>query len=154
MVSLNLLVMASSISKFVTYKLLDPDEKHLTDSLAGVFESKLIRGSVSQCKQTINHNPLTNPLKLTVSMCQFTIESVFPFPEFIEWCVSNSSKSEREIMNSSDSKVLCHVNLQSISEVFSIPEYDDDLIEQFSELSCLELVRGLGQSQLESFISK
>ena len=49
--------MASSISKFVTYKLLDSGEKHLMDCLAGVFESRLIGSSVNQCEQTIIDNP-------------------------------------------------------------------------------------------------
>ena len=81
-------------------------------------------------------------------MCQFVIESVFSYLEFIEWCVSNYSKLERVIMNSDGSKVLCYINPQSIREALSIPESNEYLIEQFSELSCLELVRGLGQIQL------
>lgn len=86
-------------------------------------------------------------------MCQFSIELVFPFPEF-EWCVSNYSKFERVIMNSNGSKVSCHINSQSIRETLSIPESNEDMIKQFSELLCLEPVRGLGQTQLHSFISK
>ena len=68
--------------------------------------------------------------------------------------MSNYSKFERVIINYNGSKVLCHINPQSISEALSIPESNEDLIEQFLEFSCLESVRGLGKSQLESFISK
>ena len=57
-------------------------------------------------------------------------------------------------MNSNGSKVMCHINMQSIREASPILESDEDLIEQFLELSCLDSVRGLGQSQLQSFISK
>lgn len=140
--------MSSSTSNFFTCKLLDPYEKHLTDSLVKVFESRLTVRPVSHYKQTIIDNPSIIPSKLMVLMFQFAIELVFLFPEFIEWCVSNYSRSERIIMNFNGSKFSCHINLQSIRETFSIVESNEDLIEQFSELSCLESVRGLGQSQL------
>ena len=99
------------------------------DSLAGVSKSRLTKRSVNHCKHKIIDNPSIIPSKLMVSMCQFTIGSVFPFPEFIELCVSNYSKSERIIMNSNGSKVSCHINPQSIREALSIPKSNDDLTE-------------------------
>ena len=57
-------------------------------------------------------------------------------------------------MNSNGSKVSCHINLQSIREALSIPEPNEDLIKQLPKLLCLESIRGLGQSLLQSFISK
>ena len=103
--------------------------KTLNEFFRRGFESRLTRGSISQCKQTIIDNPLIIPSKLRVSMCQFAIESVFPFLEFIEWRVSNYSKLERIIMNFNGSKVLYHINTQSIREVLSIPKSNEDLIE-------------------------
>ena len=91
---------ASPSVTFVNAKDLDPMEEHLSDSVFGVFETRLLVGYVKELKKFILSNPSVLPTKLRSGICKFFVESLFHFLDFIKWSVENYWSSERVIMDS------------------------------------------------------
>jgi hypothetical protein len=48
------------------------------------------------------------------SITPYVVEFIFPFPEFVSWCVEQYSQEEKVILNKLGSEVLCEVDSPSI----------------------------------------
>ena len=51
----------------------------------------------------------------------FFLEQTLDYVDFVEWCASNYSSSERVIMDSSKSKILCPANSLVVRESLAMP---------------------------------
>ena len=108
--------MDAQTTKVPLCKILDPDQETIVDIDGEIYEPIITLGHVTELKQRIETQNLLIPNQVRTSIKCFTVESTFPFAQFIHWSTSKFSSTERVIMNFDGSKVPCHINLQSIRE--------------------------------------
>ena len=75
------------------------------------------------------------------------------YPEFVEWCVSNFSPTERVIMNKNATIILCQVNAKFIRLVLNVPEIFIVNTEALSEESMVQVYREFKSEIKNSFLS-
>lgn len=75
--------MDSQIPKVFVCKLLDLDQEFIVDINGEICEPILTLGCVNELKQKIEMQSLLIPDKVRYSVKLYTIDSTFPFPEFI-----------------------------------------------------------------------
>lgn len=114
--------MEESINHFPLCKKLDANQESIVDIECDVFGPIFIINPVSESKKRLHHETSHFPNSVKPSLSQFTLEQSYPFPEFIQWCVDNYSKTERVIMNSTGLKVLCWVDAQTMRESLGFSE--------------------------------
>ena len=64
----------------------------------------------------------------------FSIEQTLLFPEFVEWCESIYSPSERVIMSHSTSKILCKIDARTIRRILNLPDSFPNICESVNEV--------------------
>ena len=112
--------MESLAKKFPLCKFLEPNEDYIVDSQGEIFETLLTLGTMKELKQQLFMSSPLIPDQLKVVINFYTLEPSFLFLEFVQWYVPHYSISERVIMNSNGSKVLCQVNAQTIRDAFLV----------------------------------
>ena len=92
--------------------------------------------SISQSKEQLWGFKLQGRYILNVCssfLYYFSIEQTLHLPEFVEWCVSNYSPTERVIMKKNTTRILCQVNAKVVREVLNVPKNFPGNPEVFSE---------------------
>jgi hypothetical protein len=77
-------------------------EESLIDRDSGVFDTEITFSPISVSKSNFKDSVGKHILFLKVSQASITpyiVEVVFPFPEFISWCVEQYSYVEKVILN-------------------------------------------------------
>jgi hypothetical protein len=120
---------------------LDPDQEAIVDIDGEIYEPVITLGRVTELKQRIETKNLLIPDQVRTFVKHFTIDSTFPFPEFIHWSASNISSAKRVIMNFDGSNVLCQINLQSIREALRLSESNEEESVQFDEKESIRSFR-------------
>ena len=71
----------------------------------------------------------------------FAVEQTLPFPEFVEWCASSYSPSERFIISHTTSKILCKIDAKSILGILKLPDNFLDNCESVNESVLVEMYK-------------
>ena len=107
----------------VLSRVLDEREEFVIDRDRNVYDPVLSVGEVSVSKEWLWwYNLQGNDI---LSFCKsfsyyFAIEHTLPFPEFVEWCTSSYSPSERVIMSHATSKILCKIDAKTIHRILNL----------------------------------
>ena len=83
----------------------------------------------------------------------FAIEQTLLFPEFVEWCASSYSPSERVIMRHTTSKILCKVDAKAIHGIINLPDSFPDYCESLNESVLVEMYKSCKTKIRCQFIS-
>lgn len=75
--------MDAQTSKVPLCKILDLDQETIVDIDGEIYELVITLGRVTESKQRIETQNLIIPDQVRTSIKCFTVESTFPFPEFI-----------------------------------------------------------------------
>ena len=125
-------------------QVLDEREEFLVDRDRGVYDPFLSSGNVSFIKERLwwynsQGNDILNSYKSF--LYYFSIEQTLPFPEFVEWCASNYSSSERVIVSRSMSKILCRIDEKAIHGFLNLLDNYPDSGESVNESILAEVYR-------------
>ena len=117
---------------------------------------KLTIGTLSQIKKTIVDNPNIIPDTFCSSLFEFTIEPIFPFPEFVHWEIKNYVPSTKQILSADGTRVICTINSESLIKAFFLPISNptQNPIYSFSEERSLIVIKAPNSDQIYTFMSK
>ena len=87
------------------------------------------------------------------SIIPFFHEQPYQFSEFVDCCTSNYSYSERVILDSNATIVLCRVNLQSIRESLGLFKAFPQNYESFNESDITRIYRECDSEVKSQFLS-
>lgn len=135
--------MASTAIK--TCKSVDPKEDFLVDLDASIQENRLTLGTLDQIKHIIMDNSNIISDSFCSSLSQFTLESTFPYPEFVHWTVQNYVSSTKQILSSDGSRVILNLTLETLRKTLCLPPTNPDAV-QFSEEKSLSIIKSLDPS--------
>ena len=117
--------MENSQGSMLLCKVLDVKEEILVDREGNIFYPNLSVGIVSHSKEHFWELNSQGEDVLNVHssfLYNFYIQHTLHFLEFVEWCVNKYSFTERVIMNSGTTKILCEFNAIVFREVLILPE--------------------------------
>ena len=106
-------------------KVLDVKEEILFDKEGNIFYPNISVGIVSHSKERFWELNSQGEDVLNVHssfLYNLYIQHTLHFLEFVEWCVNKYSFTERVIMNSGSTKILCEFNAIVFREVLILPE--------------------------------
>ena len=120
----------------VLSRVLDEREEFVVDRDRNVCGPILSIGNVSVSKEWLWQCNLQG--NDVLSFCKsfsyyFAIEQTLLFPEFVEWCASSYSPSERVIMIHTTSKIICKIDAKSIRGILNLPDSFPDNCEFVNE---------------------
>jgi predicted aldo/keto reductase-like oxidoreductase len=92
------------------------------------------------------------PDQLKVAVNLYTLETTYQFPKFIQLFALHYSISERNIMSSNGSKVLCRINAQKIGDFFLVSNLDINELEQFNQEECFNFYNQINQDDKFRFL--
>ena len=72
----------------------------------------------------------------------FAIEQTLSFPEFVKWCASSYSSSERVIVSHSTSKILCKNDAKTIHGILNLPDSFPNNGESVNEFVLVKVYKG------------
>jgi hypothetical protein len=119
-------------------------EEALIDRDFDVFDTEITVSPVSVSRSNLldnvgKHIPFLEAVQ--ASIIPYVVETVFPFPEFVSWCVERYSQGERVILNKLGSEVLCKVDSLSLRHALSIPDASPTVPEHFEEQRMITIYR-------------
>ena len=120
---------------------------------ASIQETRLTLGSLNQIKQTIMDNLNIISDSFCSSLSQFTLEPIFPHPEFIHWVLHNYVPSTKQFLSYNGSRIIVSINSETLRKALCIPPVNFDVV-QFIEEKSLAIIKALSPDQLYTFMSK
>jgi hypothetical protein len=88
------------------------NEEALIDRDSNVFDTEITISPISVSKANLSDNVGKQIRFLEVvqaTIVPYVVKVVFPFPEFIGWCIEQYSQEEKVVFNKQGSEVLCRV---------------------------------------------
>ena len=125
-------------------RVLDEREEFVVDRERNVCDLVLSVGNVSVSKERLWQCNLQGNDVLNICSSfsyYFAIEQTLSFPEFVEWCTSNYSPSERVVMSHTTSKIFCKVDAKSIRGIINLPDSFPDNCESLNESILVEMYK-------------
>ena len=113
----------------------------LEDRDSRIFDTILSFGPISQLKMRFKDQGTDLHNFFQSYLYYFCPNKTLNFLDFIDWCTSNYSSSERVILDAAKSKIICLVNPLVIRYSLSVPHtitqnhegfYEEDLIQFFT----------------------
>jgi hypothetical protein len=129
-------MVANPIILSVTEKDLTSREEALINRDSDVSDTEITVSPISVSRSNMLDNVGKRIPFLEVAQASITpyvVEVVFPFPEFIRWCVEQYSQEEKVILNKLGSDVLYEIDSLSLRHTLSIPESFPTVSEPFEE---------------------
>jgi hypothetical protein len=120
------------------------NEEALIDRDSDVFDTKITISPISVSRDNLSDNvgkqiPFLEVVQATIA--PYVVEVLFPFSEFIGWCIEQYSQEEKVIVNKKGSEVLCRVEGLSIQSTLDIPDSFSAVSEPFEEEKLIMVYR-------------
>jgi hypothetical protein len=119
-------------------------EEALIDKDSDVFYTEITVSPISVSRSNLldnvgKHIPFLEAAQASIT--PYTIEVIFPFPEFVRWCAKQYSQEEKVILNKLGSEVLCEIDSPSIRHTLNSLESFPTVSEPFEEEKMITVYR-------------
>jgi hypothetical protein len=131
-------------------------EEALIDRDSDVFDTEITVSPISVSRSNLLDNvgkqiPFLEMAQASIT--PYVVEVVFPFPEFISWCVEKYSQEERVILNKLGSEVLCEIDSPSLRHTLSVSESSFTVSEPFDKEKMITVYREF-PSEVKTYFCK